>query len=74
MKNPHQQPSFKFETNIAKYDVDYSDSVQGEEKWIVNIEHSGGTIKGRYELPIEWSRVLVFQFLSGLEISEIGRH
>lgn len=72
MKSAYQQPSFTFTTNVATYKCDYMDWIEGEEKWIIEIEHTGGRIKGRYELPIEWSRYLVFQFLSSLEINEIG--
>lgn len=74
MQNAYQQPSFKFETNIASYNVQYQDSSVGEEKWVVDVKYnSSENVFGRFELPITWSRELVFGWLSRLEINEIGR-
>lgn len=72
MESAYQQPSFTFKTNIAEYKCNYVDHTEGKEKWEIEIIHAGGKIKGSYELPIDWSRYLVFQFLSSLEINEIG--
>ena len=72
MENKYQQPSFKFETNIASYEVDYKDSVVGKERWEVNVIYkSSEVVKGYFELPIGWSREIVFGWLSTMELSEV---
>ena len=68
----YQQPSFKFETNVAKYDVEYQNHTIGEEKWLVKVSYdSQDKVRGIFELPISWSREYVFGWLSRMELSDV---
>ena len=77
MQNPYQHPSFKFETNIAKYDVEFYDQSNGGEKfnhWFVTVKYNcAENVTGEFKLPITWSREYVFRWLSTMEINEIGK-
>ena len=74
IENKYQQPSFKFETNIAKYDVEYKDWEEGKEMWVVNVTYNSyERVIGHFELPISWSREYVFGWLSRMEINEVPR-
>jgi hypothetical protein len=72
MKNTYQHPSFKFETNIAKYYAEYSDEIIDAEHWNVVVQYNhSDNVSGQFKLPITWSREYVFGWLSRLEINEI---
>jgi hypothetical protein len=67
-------PSFKFETNIAKYDAEYVDYRIDAEHWHVIVTYKcSENVSGQFKLPITWSREYVFGWLSRLEINEIGK-
>lgn len=70
--NNYQQPSFKFETNIAKYDCQFEDSLTGKERWVVNVVYnSSEPLTGSFIAPATWSRELLFGWLSRMELSEV---
>ena len=70
--NNYQQPSFKFETNIAKYDCHYENSPTGKERWVVSvIYNSSQVLTGTFIAPADWSRELLFGWLSRMELSEV---
>lgn len=72
--NPYQEPSFKFETSVAVYDVQYDDTTLDDKKWKVRVEYKlEKNVIGNFELPIMWSREYVFTWLSRLEINEVKR-
>lgn len=72
MANKHQQPSFKFQTNTANYDCKLQEMNIGQEKWEVSVVYnSTEVLTATFNLPAEWSRILVFQFLSNMELSEV---
>jgi hypothetical protein len=74
MKNKHQNPSFKFQTNIAEYNAQYCDQDAAHANWVVGvIYNSTEKIRCTFELPITWSRGIVFRFLSDMECNGIGR-
>lgn len=66
IKSKHQQPSFKFQTSIAEYEVNYTDEVKGEEEWVVSVKYLKG-VTGIFRIPIDWSREYVFDWLSRME-------
>lgn len=58
---------FSFQTNKAVYKVEFDGFQVGAEKWIVKIRHIGHGATGGYELPANWGRTRVFQFLNSLD-------
>ena len=69
--NKHQQPSFKFETNMATYDCIYQDSIEGSERWEVTVDYkSYDNLSAVFYAPIKWSREFLFRWLSDMELSE----
>lgn len=66
----YQQPSFKFQTSDANYDCQCDTHIEGQEKWIIEVEYIGGGT-ARFTLPIEWDREYVFGWLSRKEWNQI---
>ena len=70
--NQHQQPSFKFETNIAKYECVYVDHIGGDVHWEVKVVYSSSEkLTATFIAPSNWSRTMLFQWLSDMELSEV---
>jgi hypothetical protein len=62
------QKGFSFQTNKAAYRCNYEGFEVGAEKWVVDIRYvSSEKQTGRFELPANWARTMVFQFLNGLD-------
>jgi hypothetical protein len=62
------QKGFTFQTNKAAYRCNYEGFEVGAEKWVIDIRYvSSEKQTGRFELPANWARTMVFQFLNGLD-------
>lgn len=64
---------FTFQTNKAAYRCNFEGFEVGAEKWVVDIRYVSSVRKvGRFELPADWARTMVFQFLNDLDEGKQG--